>query len=105
MVGKGQMNPAPARSPRTLIAFVLVAIICGIALAAVPARAGGVTLITHGLNGNTDGWITGMATNLPNYYRFQGTNFTCYKMYFYPSNSAYYLTAELRGGGGASAHP
>ena len=56
-------------------------------------QAGGVTLITHGLNGDVDGWITGMATNVARYARFPGTNFSCYQMYFFSSNSSYYLTA------------
>ena len=60
--------------------------------------AGGVTLITHGLNGDVDGWVTGMATNIPNYERFPGTNFTCYEMYFYASGGSYYLTADQVGG-------
>jgi hypothetical protein len=55
--------------------------------------AAGVTLITHGLNGNVDGWITGMATNLPNYRRFPGASFTGYEMSFSNFNNAYYLTA------------
>jgi hypothetical protein len=57
------------------------------------ARAGGVTFITHGLNGNADGWISGMANRLTNYSRFPGTNATIYKAYFYSTNSGYALTA------------
>lgn len=58
----------------------------------VRGNAAGVTIITHGLNGNVDGWITGMATNVLNYRRFPGTNFTCYQMSFSNFNNAYYLT-------------
>src|SRR3954465_10049494 len=59
-----------------------------------PSRAGGVTFITHGLNGNTDGWVTGMGNRITNYSRFPGTNASIYKAYFYSSNSSYYLTAS-----------
>jgi hypothetical protein len=57
------------------------------------AYPGGVTFITHGLNGNTDGWVTGMANRVTNYSRFPGTNATIYKAYFYSTNSGYALTA------------
>jgi len=63
-----------------------------------PCAAGGVTIITHGLNGDVDGWITGMATNIPNYHRFAGTNFTSYEMFFYYSGGSYYLTSARVGG-------
>jgi hypothetical protein len=66
--------------------------------------AGGVTLLTHGLNGNVDGWVTGMATNIARYAKFPGTNFTGYEMYFFSSNSTYYLTSA-RMAGTAPAQP
>src|SRR2546421_7784301 len=70
-------------------------LIAALALAVAPTHchAGGVTFITHGLNGNTDGWVSGMANRITNYSRFPGTNATIYKAYFYSSNSSYYLTA------------
>jgi hypothetical protein len=58
------------------------------------SHAGGVTFITHGLNGNTDGWVTGMANRITNYSRFPGTNAAIYKAYFYSTNSGYALTAS-----------
>jgi hypothetical protein len=61
----------------------------------------GVTVITHGLNGNVDGWVTGMANSVPNYFRFPGTNFTCYQMFFFESGGFYYLTANRVAG----SHP
>lgn len=57
------------------------------------ARAGGITLITHGLDGDVDGWITGMATNVANYARFPGAAYSGYKMAFSNFNNVYYLTA------------
>ena len=74
---------------------IFAAMVLGLAAMVLPhrPRAAGVTLITHGLNGNADGWVTGMATNIQNYLKFPGTNFTCYEMSFSNFNSAYYLTA------------
>lgn len=68
------------------------------------SSAGGVTIITHGLNGNADGWVTGMATNIGRYAKFPGTNFTGYEMYFFASNSSYYLTSA-RVAGSAPTNP
>lgn len=53
----------------------------------------GVSIITHGLNGNVDGWVTGMATKIPDYHLFLGTNFSCYEMHFYYDTGFYYLRA------------
>ncbi len=78
------------RFAHKILAFVSALALVGLCNS---AQAGGVTLITHGLNGNVDGWVTGMATNVPRYARFPGTNFACYQMSFSNFNSAYYLTA------------
>ena len=74
-------------------ALLAGAALCSLAAAPHASFGAGVTLITHGLNGNVDGWVTGMADQIPNYSRFVGTNFTCYEMYFYSNSGAYYLTA------------
>ena len=57
----------------------------GVLLLAAPGLclAGGLTFITHGLNGNTDGWVTGMADQISKYPGFPGANATLYKAYFY----------------------
>ena len=49
-------------------------------LPAFHAAAGGVTLITHGFNSSIDGWVIGMATQVPGYPGFPGTNFSCYEI-------------------------
>ncbi len=63
-----------------------------------PPAGAGVTIITHGLNGNTDGWVTGMANQIPNYERFAGTNYSSYHVYFFYSAGSYFLTAVRDGG-------
>ena len=83
-------SPRPLWMTRTLSTLALALTFAGFTSS---AGAGGVTIITHGLNGNVNGWVTGMATNIPNYQRFPGANFTCYTMSFSNFNSAYYLTA------------
>jgi hypothetical protein len=81
------------------ILTLITAAFAGLAVSLTPcARAGGVTLITHGLNGNVDGWISGMANQLTNYFRFSGREFTTYEMYFYSSGGSYYLAAQRESG-------
>lgn len=53
----------------------------------------GVTLITHGLNGNADGWVQSMGLNIPAYAHFPGTNSSSYRLAFTSSSGNYYLTA------------
>jgi hypothetical protein len=45
------------------------------------AGGAGVTVITHGLNGNADGWVTGMAQQITNYPTVTGSGFSIYKIY------------------------
>ena len=63
------------------------------------ARGAGVTIITHGLNGNADGWVTGMAEQIPNYPTFPGSGYTLYKLYFIPAGSGSYQLTWMRVGG------
>jgi hypothetical protein len=58
-------------------------------LAPSAGRSAGVTIITHGLNGNVDGWVLAMAGRMREYYRFPGATFTCYEIYFALTNSTY----------------
>ena len=58
----------------------------------------GVTIITHGLSGNVDDWVISMAAQMSQYYRFPGTNYTCYELYFTMTNSSYVLTWARIGG-------
>ena len=57
-------------------------------LLAVPGASGaGVTIITHGFNGNVTDWIIPMAQRIPEYDLFPGTNFSCYEMVVYDDYS------------------
>jgi hypothetical protein len=76
-------------------------ILLGLLLATNPKQqclAAGVTVITHGLDGNVDGWVTGMAERIPVYDGFPGTNYTLYKLYFSLSGGSYFLTWSRLGG-------
>jgi hypothetical protein len=62
------------------------------------ANAAGVTVITHGLNGNVDGWVTGMANEIPKYPRFPGTNYSFYEIFFISNGDGYNLAWSRLGG-------
>lgn len=48
-----------------LQSLAAVTVLAGLWLGGAARAAAGVTVITHGLNGNVTGWLTGMATNMP----------------------------------------
>ena len=66
-------------------------------------KGAGVTVITHGLEGNAAGWVTGMANQIHSYYKFPGTNYTFYELYFVPNGSGYNLAWSRLGGSPPSA--
>ena len=61
-------------------------------------RGAGVTVITHGFNGDAQGWVLGMAGNIPGYYRFPGTNVICYEVSASYSSSFTVTSRKLAGG-------
>ena len=77
--------------------FSIALSLCSAFLLSISAKAGGVTVITHGLNGNADGWVKSMATAIPKYYKFPGSNYTFYNVSFY-YNNGYYLQWKRLGG-------
>src|SRR6478736_4741471 len=84
-----------------LRAVILATALAGLWLGSAARAAAGVTVITHGLNGNVTGWVTGMATNIPAYPGFRGTNFSCYNMTFVPAGGGGFTLSATRTAGGA----
>src|SRR5437867_8706681 len=65
----------------------------------VPTAPGaGVTVITHGFNGNAQGWVLGMAGRIPAYHRFPGTNIVCYEVSVSNSGGFIVTSRKLAGG-------
>ncbi len=74
--------------------------ICGLGvfwlLSAAPVHAGGVTVITHGFNGNVDDWVIPMAERMIDYPGFPGNEASCYRLVITNSNGP--ATAVWEGG-------
>src|SRR5258708_7643520 len=58
----------------------------------------GVTLITHGYDGNVNGWITGMADAIPAFHSFPGTNYTTYKITLTTDGNNYFYQWQRASG-------
>lgn len=87
--------------PSHLRAVACAATVVALWLGGAGRATAGVTVITHGLNGNVAGWVTGMATNVPAYPGFRGTNFSCYNMTFVPAGGGGFTLSATRTAGGA----
>lgn len=71
-----------------------------------PAQAAGVTIITHGYDGDVTGWITAMAEAVPGYYQGRypdlSTNFTVYTMKVTYQSGSYLFAISTNGSPPAS---
>src|SRR5688572_237472 len=59
----------------------------------------GVTLITHGLNGNTSDWVEAMGQAISRHPRHLGTNSTLYVLTVADQSNGLTVAAEKRSGG------
>jgi pimeloyl-ACP methyl ester carboxylesterase len=90
---------APVHALRPLAALVLSAILLWLT---VPSGVNaGVTIITHGLNGNVDDWVDAMADAIPEYFGFFGSNFTTYRIDVTFSGDSFYLASTRESGSAA----
>ncbi|HEX4644964.1 MAG TPA: hypothetical protein VH598_05085 [Verrucomicrobiae bacterium] len=84
------------RASRYSSVWCIVITICG--LAPRLCEAAGVTVITHGFNSDVNSWVAAMANDIPNYYRFSGTNFTTYKITLTTDGANYYYQWQRTNG-------
>ncbi len=86
----------PSSSPRRLLRSLVSAIALSMAPAAISA---GVTVITHGFNGNVTDWIIPLAEAIPGFAAFPGTTFSCYEIEISENGSGQTVaTATFLGG-------
>ncbi len=79
--------------------FLLCLLLTGGASA---TRGAGVTVITHGFNGDAQGWVLGMAGRIPGYDSFPGTNIICYEV---SVSSRFVVTSRKISGGHPANDP
>jgi hypothetical protein len=77
-------------------ACILLFPLCFLIPAKIPAA--GVTLITHGWNGNVTDWVIPMCNRIPQYQTFPGTNYSLYQISITKSGSAYSLSQTFLSG-------
>jgi hypothetical protein len=66
-----------------------------------PAVGAGVTVITHGFNGNVTDWIIPMTERVAGHPSFRGTSVSCYKIAITQNGSGQYVAAATFLGGSA----
>src|SRR5438045_9570886 len=76
-----------AESTLKIAVAALVAAVVLVLCAPQLGRGAGVTIITHGLNGNVTDWIIPMAQQIPSYDLFPGSAFSCYQITVAPDYS------------------
>lgn len=64
-----------------------------------PALGGGVTVITHGFNGNVEDWIIPMTEAVSGHPSFRGTSVSCYEISITRNGSGQYVAAATFLGG------
>ena len=69
---------ARSRAPTAL--RLPVALAASLLITWLTCQGAGLTIITHGFNGNVTDWIIPMAEQIPRYDLFPGTNFSCYEL-------------------------
>jgi hypothetical protein len=64
-----------------------------------PARGAGVTVITHGFNGNVEDWVIPMTEVVSGHPSFRGTSVSCYEISITRNGSGQYVAAATFLGG------